>query len=76
MKDSVSNKGADRRLASSFCLISDRNLECSGTNIVQNFKLTKIGIDNHHDLDKWNSYKGTNPLSFIGVRQFYGQKLA
>ena len=44
--------------------------------IVQNFKLTNIGTDDPYDLDKWNVYEEANPNIFIGMYQFWCQKVA
>ena len=44
--------------------------------IVQNFKLTNTGTDDPYDLDKWNVYEEANPNIFIGMYQFWCQKVA
>ena len=43
--------------------------------IVKNFKLTNTGIDDPYDLDKWDLYEQANPLSFVGMYQFWCQKV-
>ena len=45
-------------------------------NIVRNFKSTNTGEDDPYDLDKWNAYEEANPHSFIGMYQFWCQKVA
>jgi len=44
--------------------------------IVKNFKLTNTGTDDLYDLDKWNAYEKANPSTFIGMYQFWCQKVA
>jgi len=43
--------------------------------IVQNFKLSNTGVDDPYDLDKWNTYEEANPHTFIGMYQFWCQKV-
>ena len=44
--------------------------------IVQDFKLTNTGADDPYNLDKWHSYEEANPHSFLGMYQFWCQKVA
>ena len=44
--------------------------------LVQNFKLNNTGADDTYDLDKWHAYEEANPNAFIGMYQFWCQKLA
>ena len=44
--------------------------------IVQNFKLTNTGTDDPYDLEKWNVYEEANPNTFVGMYQFWCQKVA
>ena len=43
--------------------------------VVQDFKLTNTGADDPYDLDKWNLYEQANPYAFIGMYQFWCQKV-
>ena len=43
--------------------------------VVQDFKLTNTGADDPYDLDKWNLYEQANPDVFIGMYQFWCQKV-
>jgi hypothetical protein len=43
--------------------------------IVQNFKLTNAEADDPYDLNKWRIYEETNPLAFMGMYQFWCQKV-
>ena len=43
--------------------------------IVRDFKLVNIGDDDPYNLDKWSSYEEANPQCFIGMYQFWCQKL-
>jgi len=43
--------------------------------IVRDFKLVNTGDDDPYNLDKWNSYEKANPQCFIGMYQFWCQKL-
>jgi len=40
------------------------------------FKLTSTGAGDPYDLDKWHKYEETNPGVFMGMYQFWCQKLA
>jgi ubiquinone/menaquinone biosynthesis C-methylase UbiE len=44
--------------------------------IVQDFKLMNTGADDPYNLDKWHSYEEANPHSFLGMYQFWCQKVA
>jgi Flp pilus assembly protein TadD/SAM-dependent methyltransferase len=44
--------------------------------IVRDFKMTNIGLDDPYDLDKWNCYEEANPYKFRGMYQFWCQKIA
>ena len=44
--------------------------------IVQKFKLNNTGADDPYDLDKWNFYEEANPDTFVGMYQFWCQKVA
>jgi hypothetical protein len=59
--------------------LSDLGLKFCGfssENIVRNFKLTNTAPDDLYDLDKWNAYEKANPSTFIGMYQFWCQKVA
>ncbi|WP_443636752.1 tetratricopeptide repeat protein [Candidatus Njordibacter sp. Uisw_058] len=43
--------------------------------IVGDFKLTNTGPDDPYDLDKWDLYEKDNPHSFVGMYQFWCQKV-
>ena len=43
--------------------------------IVRDFKLTNTGAGDRCDLDKWDLYEKDNPQSFIGMYQFWCQKV-
>ena len=43
--------------------------------IVQSFKLKNTGADDPYDLCKWHSYEEANPLSFVGMYEFWCQKV-
>lgn len=43
--------------------------------IVQDFKRTNTGADDAYDLGKWYTYENANPSAFIGMYQFWCQKL-
>jgi tetratricopeptide (TPR) repeat protein len=45
-------------------------------NIVAHFKQTNTGADDSYDLDKWQAYEEVNPGVFIGMYQFWCQKIA
>jgi len=44
-------------------------------NIVKQFKLSNIGLDDLYDLDKWNTFEQVNPDIFAGMYQFWSQKI-
>ena len=44
-------------------------------NIVQNFKLTNTDPDDPYDLAKWSAYEQLNPITFVGMYQFWCQKV-
>ena len=44
--------------------------------IVSHFKQTNIGADEPYDLDKWQTYEEANPRAFVGMYQFWCQKVA
>jgi hypothetical protein len=43
--------------------------------IVQCFQLENAGADDLYNLDKWNLYEEANPNSFVGMYQFWCQKI-
>ena len=43
--------------------------------LVRDFKLTNIEPDDAYDLDKWNAYELAHPHSFIGMYQFWCEKI-
>ncbi|MDB0060302.1 tetratricopeptide repeat protein, partial [Planktomarina sp.] len=43
--------------------------------LVQNFKLNNTDADDPYDLDKWHAYEEANPNVFIGMYQFWCQKV-
>lgn len=43
--------------------------------IVSHFKLAYTGADDPYDLEKWQAYEAINPGVFIGMYQFWCQKL-
>ena len=44
-------------------------------NIVKQFKLSNIGLDDLYDLDKWNTFEQDSPNTFAGMYQFWCQKV-
>ena len=44
-------------------------------NKVKQFKLSNIGSDDLFDLDKWNTFEQDNPDTFMGMYQFWCQKI-
>ena len=44
--------------------------------VVQKFRLSNIGSDDPYDLDKWQAYEEANPRAFVGMYQFWCQKVA
>jgi tetratricopeptide (TPR) repeat protein/ubiquinone/menaquinone biosynthesis C-methylase UbiE len=58
--------------------LSDLGLKFCGfesDKIVKNFKLTNTGKDDPYDLDKWDLYEQANPHCFMGMYQFWCQKV-
>jgi tetratricopeptide (TPR) repeat protein/SAM-dependent methyltransferase len=43
--------------------------------ILEQFKLTYKGLDDLYDLDKWNTFEQDNPRTFVGMYQFWCQKV-
>jgi len=59
--------------------LSDLGLKFCGFDkqiIVQSFKLTNPISDDLYDLNKWNVFEEANPDTFIGMYQFWCQKVA
>jgi hypothetical protein len=46
-----------------------------GDHIIDHFKLINANDADIYDLDKWNDYEQKNPSSFIGMYQFWCQKV-
>ena len=44
--------------------------------IVSHFKLANTGAGDPYDLDKWQAYEEANPSIFVGMYQFWCQKIA
>ena len=44
-------------------------------NIHRHFNLTNTGVDDLYDLDKWQIYEEANPKAFVGMYQFWCQKV-
>ena len=44
-------------------------------NIVPHFKQTNTGTSDPYDLEKWQAYEEANPHIFIGMYQFWCQKI-
>ena len=44
--------------------------------IVTHFKITNTNADDPYDLDKWQTYEEANPNTFLGMYQFWCQKIA
>ena len=44
-------------------------------NIVPHFKQTNTGADDPYDLEKWQAYEEANPGTFVGMYQFWCQKI-
>ena len=42
---------------------------------VSNFLVNNTEVGDLYDLDKWNDYEQKNPSSFIGMYQFWCQKV-
>ena len=43
---------------------------------VSHFKLINTDADDPYDLDKWQTYEEANPNTFLGMYQFWCQKIA
>ena len=43
--------------------------------IVSHFKLNHTGADDSYDLDKWQAYEEANPRAFVGMYQFWCQRV-
>jgi 2-polyprenyl-3-methyl-5-hydroxy-6-metoxy-1,4-benzoquinol methylase len=43
--------------------------------IISQFKLTNTGAGDTYDLDRWHKYEETNPRVFMGMYQFWCQKI-
>jgi len=60
--------------------LSDLKMKFCGfeadTMTVSNFKLTNFGEDDLYDLNKWEEYEQKNPRTFLGMYQFWCQKLS
>ena len=46
-----------------------------GDEIVSQFKLTNTGANDPYDLDRWHTYEEANPEVFMGMYQFWCQKI-
>ncbi|MEP0404687.1 MAG: tetratricopeptide repeat protein, partial [Lentilitoribacter sp.] len=44
--------------------------------IVSHFKQTNTDADDPYDLDRWQTYEEANPRAFVGMYQFWCQKIA
>ena len=44
--------------------------------IVSHFKLANADADDPYNLDKWKAYEEANPSAFVGMYQFWCQKIA
>jgi len=58
--------------------LSDLGLKFCGFEagkIVQDFRLKNTEPDDPYDLDKWNTYEKSNPNLFVGMYQFWCQKV-
>ena len=44
--------------------------------IISHFKLTNTSASDPYDLDKWQIYEEANPRAFVGMYQFWCQKIA
>ena len=47
-----------------------------GNDIIHNFKVANIGVDDPYDLEKWSTFEKDNPLIFRGMYQFWCQKIS
>ena len=43
--------------------------------LIEKFRLTNIGTGDLYDLDKWHAYEEANPNTFLGMYQFWCQKI-
>jgi hypothetical protein len=43
--------------------------------LVSHFKLANTGASDPYNLDKWQAYEEANPKAFIGMYQFWCQKV-
>ena len=43
--------------------------------LIEKFKLTNIETGDLYDLDKWHAYEEANPSAFLGMYQFWCQKI-
>ncbi len=43
--------------------------------LVQDFKINNTKKEDPYDLDKWNDYEEANPSTFVGMYQFWCQKV-
>jgi tetratricopeptide (TPR) repeat protein/SAM-dependent methyltransferase len=44
--------------------------------IVKKFSVSNAGANDPYDLDKWQTYEESNPRAFVGMYQFWCQKIA
>ena len=59
--------------------LSDLGLKFCGFgvhNIVSQFKLTNVNVDDCYQLDKWHVFEEANPRVFAGMYQFWCQKIS
>ena len=43
--------------------------------VLEEFKLSNIGLEDLYDLNKWNKFEQNNPDAFIGMYTFWCQKI-
>jgi hypothetical protein len=43
--------------------------------IVSHFEQTNTGVGDPYDLDRWQAYEEANPRAFVGMYQFWCQKV-
>ena len=58
--------------------LSDLGLKFCGfesENIISQFKLTNINKEDTYNLDKWHVFEEVNPRAFVGMYQFWCQKI-
>jgi 2-polyprenyl-3-methyl-5-hydroxy-6-metoxy-1,4-benzoquinol methylase len=58
--------------------LKDLGLEFCGfeiKDIVKQFKISNTGSENLYDLDEWNTFEQDNPNIFVGMYQFWCQKV-